>query len=198
MSAEDRREEYRGVVLVARLWKDKYQGKAWSSGSELAAVAGDSIEAVLRDLKDEVDSKWRIEEPGSCISYPSQTEYEKAISRVLDHVSENYLLMLKAHFAAPNKTLTARELAKAAGYRDWQSANLHYGTLARKVGETMLFQPRRRESGEPIWTLVLAYGDESDPDGDEFRWTMREEVAAALVQAGIVKSIGSHAAEPDN
>ncbi|MEQ8694603.1 MAG: hypothetical protein RIC85_04690 [Gammaproteobacteria bacterium] len=189
MPSEDRREEYRGAVLVARLWKGKYQGKAWSAGSEVATVRGESIEAVLSNLKSAVDAEWRIEEMGSPIAYPSQEEYEKALLNIIDNVPETYLLMLKAHFRAPDRILTARQLARAASYKDWQSANLHYGTLARRVGEAMLFQPRPRKSGEPIWTLVLAKGDDSDPDSEEFRWEMRDELAQALKITGIVQNV---------
>ena len=46
--------------------------------------------------------------------------------------------MLKAHAAAPRQTLSASELAKAAGFKSFHAVNLQYGQfgalLAREIG----------------------------------------------------------------
>ena len=39
--------------------------------------------------------------------------------------------LFRAHYSAPNHTLTSTELADAAGYKGWQGANLQYGLLGK-------------------------------------------------------------------
>lgn len=90
-------------------------------------------------------------------------------------------LMLRAHANAPDRTLTSREIARAAGYDSYSSANAHYGKLGRKVAEFLDLQPLVSSSrNEPVWTMAIADGKETEHAEDIWRWQMYPEVAEAL------------------
>jgi hypothetical protein len=94
--------------------------------------------------------------------------------------------MLKALFSAPNRTLTATQLAAAAGYTSYASANEKFGKLARMVAEDLGFVPDQRPDGSPIWTLTLASADPNWREDDrEWRWAMRQQVADCLIMMNL-------------
>lgn len=86
--------------------------------------------------------------------------------------------MLQAHYHAPDRTLTATQMAKALGYPKYSAANLHYGKLARLVGEQIGWHPLPDEA---IFVLVTF-----EKPHREWRWIMRPSVAQALEQLGWV------------
>lgn len=86
--------------------------------------------------------------------------------------------MLRAHYWAPNRTVTAEQLAGAIGYSSYVSVNMHYGRLARLVGEHLGYDPEPERLG----TLVRFEKRE-----DRWHWIMRQEVAQALEFLGWVQ-----------
>ena len=64
---------------------------------------------------------------------PLPAQYVDAMKRLLPSLSTAHLAMLKAHYRAADRSLTATELAKAAGYSGYASANLQYGLMARNL-----------------------------------------------------------------
>ena len=90
--------------------------------------------------------------------------------------------MLTALHSAPDQTLTATQLAAAAGYDSYASANEKFGKLARMIAEDLDFQPPRRADGSPLWTATLATeADTGAPTSDgQWRWKMRLEVAECM------------------
>lgn len=91
-------------------------------------------------------------------------------------------LMLAAHVEA--ETMTAGELAAAAGWESYGSANIHYGWLAREVAQTLgLAVPAGDSTGDPVWTYALADEAERSPAG-EFRWRIHPELVEGLRQSG--------------
>jgi hypothetical protein len=182
-------EEYKRCKLVARRSGGIYKGKAWKGNLELAAADGQSTSAVLEKLRGAVDERVRIEKAGKKMTYPSASDYTKAFVAVQNKLPDAYIAMLRAHYFAARRTQTARQLAQAAKYKDWQSANLHYGTLGKIIGEELMFQPAfRTGTTDPIWTRMLAIpADQQEGISEaEFQWQMREEVARALEEVGIV------------
>ena len=45
--------------------------------------------------------------------------------------------MLQTHYDAPERTLTATQMARALDFSVFGAANLHYGGLAKRVGEQL-------------------------------------------------------------
>jgi hypothetical protein len=118
---------------------------------------------------------------------PSSEEFAEAFACLGSKVGAHHWVMLKALLAAPGRTRTATELAAAAGYPSFASANEKFGKLGRMVAEELGYDPERRADGTIIWTTTLATGvPTSGQDGDGlWRWTMRPEVADCLLQMNV-------------
>lgn len=79
--------------------------------------------------------------------------------------------MLRAHYNAPERTITAILMAGALGYSHYSTANSQYGKLAAAVGELTGFSP----AAEKLGALVTF-----DMRNSEWHWILRPEVAVAL------------------
>ncbi|ADI14629.1 HNH endonuclease [Truepera radiovictrix] len=103
----------------------------------------------------------------------------RALSQL--RLTENDLKLLRAHYAAPRMTVTAKEMARRTGYKHFGAANLHYGKLGRRLADALGLALEY-----PVQSLVtMAW-----PTG-ECAWTLRPQVQEALEQLGLVA-----AAEP--
>lgn len=98
------------------------------------------------------------------------SEYVSAFQNL--EISPHYLKMLMLNYLAPNRTLTATEMAKAMGYDHYTAANLHYGTLGGMVGKKLGWNPLPQYK---VNVLV----DFDKPDA-EWTWIMKPEVAEAI------------------
>jgi len=101
---------------------------------------------------------------------PPTNAYVDAFRR-LGELSDSQIQMLRLHYHAPERTVTARELALATGYTHHSVANALYGQLGRRIGEALNFKPTK----EHVGALVTF----NKPDG-KWRWIMRPQVAEAL------------------
>jgi putative restriction endonuclease len=90
------------------------------------------------------------------------------------------LEMLQTHYHAPERTISASQMARALGFKTFGGANLQYGNLAKRVGEKLGFEPETS-------LFVLATFDW--PAG-ECEWIMRQQVAEALETLGWVAGFG--------
>jgi len=116
---------------------------------------------------------------GESVPAISSEDYRQALEALGSSISETQRSLLRAHYRAPGRTLTASELAQAANLGSYQATNSNYGRLGRLVGEWITF-PFESE----FWVESLATWHR-DPDG-ELRLTMRPELALALEQLGWV------------
>lgn len=185
MSDLDRKtDEYRGYVLVARVvGYQKVNGLLWLDGKKGASCEGTSLDGVMRMLVEIVDDNIRLKR----MKGPADAaEYAWAFGKIMEHVSEGHCAMLRAHYHAENRILTARQLAKAAGYANFNAANLQYGHLGRMISNLIGNGWIRHEyTGEPIWTYGIATGPTGkDVDTVEWEWQLRPEVAQALELLG--------------
>lgn len=112
------------------------------------------------------------------MSLPNVQDYVAAFRAVLPEAPVGHRLMLSAHLGAPNREITATQLAAATNYHNYSAANLQYGKLARKVCEYLRFAPAIGNSGEPTYTYILARSRKTS--GEDWIWTMHEPVATAL------------------
>lgn len=121
-------------------------------------------------------------------SAPSQAiasveQFKNALLAVRDkNMPSTHLVMLRAQCRATNSTITSTKLAEAAGYQNYNAANLQYGTLANKVAESLGFSPAARADGSLMWWTTLSYSDEGigEPETGQFQFVMRPELAQAL------------------
>lgn len=123
------------------------------------------------------------EQGGSAV--PTSQEYVKAFNRLTD-ISADQVNILRLHYHAQDRTLTARQLARSMGHRHYGVANSFYGRLGRLVGEQLDFNPMKERLG----TLVTF-----DKRCGEWHWLMRPEVAEAIESLGWVDGIGQLMAE---
>jgi hypothetical protein len=109
----------------------------------------------------------------------SADDFKRAFEQVT--VNEGQMAILRVHYRAPNKTMTARQLAEATGYRSYKATNSQYGHLATAICEIL---------GHPVncpdkILLLVQVGDRSEKES-ECPLVMRPQVAEALEQLGWV------------
>lgn len=108
---------------------------------------------------------------------PSPHQYAAALHEIGAAVTPVQIHILRLHFEAPRRTITATGMSQAFGY-SYQFANLHYGRLAHLVGEKLDFSPDSVHLGSLV---------EFEKRNDEWHWIMREELAQALEILGWVE-----------
>jgi hypothetical protein len=190
------REQAHGRYLVktgprGTLWQARaYIGDQLIGDIQVAATAEQALASLLSDL-DARDSL--IHAGRGADGSPSAIEYVEAFDR-LGGLPTSYEAMLEAHLNAPDHLISASHLAAAAGYTNWSAANLHYGTLGRRLAEQLNYNPPTRPDGSVIWTyaLAIAPGDgdldseqiyaalERSLDDPHFEWLLRPQVVEAL------------------
>lgn len=101
-------------------------------------------------------------------------QYKAALALLEDEMPHKHRLMLEAHYRAPGRRLTARQLAARVGYANFGVVNLQYGTLARKICDILGLRLKYH-------VLVLAEFVTPKTGLDrELLWVMRPELAKAL------------------
>jgi predicted HNH restriction endonuclease len=94
-------------------------------------------------------------------------------------IAPHQSLMLQAHFHATNCDITAKQLSRALGYRNFRAANAHYGKLARLVGEKLGWKPLPEQY---LGILVTFEKPEK-----EWHWILRPAVVEAIKQLGLIE-----------
>lgn len=97
------------------------------------------------------------------------------------NIAQHHLKMLQAHYYAFDRTLTATQMSKAMGYRNYNASNLHYGKLGRLVGKKLGWEPAKEEAQGADAVYILA---EFEKPGREWLWIMRTQVAQAMERLG--------------
>jgi len=100
--------------------------------------------------------------------------------RAIRGLTDSHVQMLRIHYHAFERTITAKQLALAVGFNSYSIANAQYGRLGRLVGEQLLYNPEPERLG----TLVRF-----EKRRGEWHWLMRPEVAQALEILGWVEGI---------
>jgi hypothetical protein len=109
---------------------------------------------------------------------PSVADYKAALSAV--QMSDGQRDMLRAHYLAPNHTITSTELADAAGYKGWQGANLQYGLLGKKLRDILNYFDNY---GQESYVIAQFYEPGSRGNTD-WLWGMHPNVIEALHSLG--------------
>lgn len=111
----------------------------------------------------------------------SADDYVRAFDAVQDGISLLQRQMLLAHFSAPDRSITARQLAAAVGLSKFNAANLHYGKLARLLGSMLGNNP----AADNV-SLLASLVPPGTRGNKEWLWVMRPQVAQALQLLGFV------------
>lgn len=110
------------------------------------------------------------------MSTPTVEQFARALRSLRKPVGRQ-LEFLRAHEQAPGRAATVTRLAKAVGYRNYRPINLHYGKLARRIGEA-LGQPNA-----PL-SLLAAVAKPESISNREWVLIMHPQFAAALKGEG--------------
>lgn len=110
---------------------------------------------------------------------PEPQRYAHAF-RSIQGLTDTHIQLLRVHYHSPERTITAKRLARSVGYSSYSVANSQYGRLARLVGDQLDYHPEPERLG----TLVLF-----DKRQGELHWVMRPEVAEALELLGWVEGV---------
>ena len=100
----------------------------------------------------------------------SVEEYKLGLHSIRRRMNPKHFEMLQAQYAAPNRTVTAPQLATAISYSSFNPVNLHYGKLGRLLSDELGRTPKRDIDGTIYWFLVLSSGARSKSG---YLWTMR-------------------------
>lgn len=178
---ERRRVVHKQYMIIAATLKDKRPAAVvWEDTTKLFESEGDTLDDAVAKAKSWIDQQVEDRVAKRSKSHVA-TEDEYLLAFRTLKIGRLHQAMLRAHANAPARTMTATELAKAAGYESYETANSQYGTLARRIAEYLDIQPKlsdRRE--EPVWTSILADGAEEGNEQGHWRWVMHTEVAQAL------------------
>lgn len=179
-------EKYRSFDLASAFFKGAYIGRVTKGKETLFEVKGGGIDENLEKLRTYVDGKF-AEQISTDAKTPEVEAYIQAFKTILKSLSDGHMAMLKAHYEAIERTVTATELAAAAHYRNYSAANLQYGIVGKALFDELPIHLPTRNNGTPIYTFSLAEAGERNGDEDHWRWKMRPQVAKALEYLGLTR-----------
>lgn len=122
---------------------------------------------------------------------PTTRQIEVALTQLLETPSRktgNGLAMLKAHYYRAGQTISAVQLAQAAGYDSYSTGNEHYGWFAHKLADLMNHVPARNAGDALRWTYALCTASPQTDQEGHFQWVLRPEVSQALENLGLVQT----------
>jgi hypothetical protein len=106
-------------------------------------------------------------------------QYKAALSVIRNQLSDGHIAMLRAQYLAPERALTASELAIAAQYRSYHGANLQYGRMSLLLRHALGYWEDGVASSVLSW--FIPPGAAGNP---EWLCVMHEAVAQALTELG--------------
>lgn len=165
------------TVHALRIGKS-FKARALAGDHRVVDGEGDSAAAAIAAVRGKLE-QFR---PARRADVPLAREYRYALALLGRKVTTGQWAMLRAHAAAPDRTLTATQLAEAAGYADYTAVNLHYGKLGAAIAKLLDIPLPTGTNGKPVSTFALATGTGED-DLAQWRWTMHEELAEAVAEA---------------
>lgn len=185
-------EEVKSVVagkytLVARFHEGVNKGALWADGKVVETVQGSTLEEAWTLLGARLYAKLSAQAAQRGGLAPTAEEARRAFLTIGGRLTTGHKAMLRAHLQAPEHQITARGLAKAAGYAGYSAANLQYGLLGAMLYAEMPEPLPTRADGTPVMTCMIGYGqDQRTSPEDEWIWTMRTHIVEGLRGSGIL------------
>lgn len=121
---------------------------------------------------------------------PSAEQYVEALleSPIADPRTERATAqrkMLLFHYAAHNRTVTYTQLANAAGYPDYRTANAYYGRLGKFLGDALEVNfARSGKTGEVFYSSAIGIDNPFKSSKQEYQLVMHHELAKAIEELG--------------
>ncbi len=171
--ATKRHEVYSEATLKRLTWNNL----GYRFGRQFGEASPDQIGGVYDQLAILWERVWGVGSEREGSAAPSAEQYLAAFGK-LSSVTDSQIQMLRLHYNAPGRTITATQLSHAAGYSHYSIANSQYGRLGRLVGEQLEYNPMKERLG----TLVTF-----EKRQGEWHWIMRPQVAEALERLGWVE-----------
>jgi hypothetical protein len=106
-------------------------------------------------------------------------QYRGAFEKIRDQLTDKQREMLRAHYHAPDRKITARQLAEAVGYPNYSTVNLQYGVIGALLCELLGQEP----DSERLYVLLHFIRPHTEGNA-EWIWRMREPAAQALQELG--------------
>lgn len=156
---------------------------------ETLELALEKLAQALRDRDSAAITSRRID-PTHGFQILTSAEFSDALAAV--KMAPADWAMLRAHATAGESGLTAEGLARAASWPDYETANLQYGKLAKRVGDLLSYNFNLlpvAKGGKATATYILASGDWVGPNGT-FLWWMHPELIAAVQDRGTAGVVG--------
>ena len=99
--------------------------------------------------------------------------------------------------ASPGYATTWAQLAKAVGYPNWSSVNLHYGKFAERVARHLGLTDKPLDPGGTRWWLwaLVRWFEDRDPESGHTVFVLRRPAVEAMEWLGVVPLAGF--ASPD-
>lgn len=170
-----------GAAFTARA----FLADAKAGSGIVAETTGPTAEAALDDLvlvlaaRDSEQRSQRRAHPDVDLVIPTSAEYADALAAL--PVTPGQRAMLAAHRIAGDAGLTATQIADAASYASFASANLHYGKLGRMIADYFTIALPKDSAGRAdyVATNMLASAGHAQVNG-HWLWIMHPELRKAL------------------
>jgi hypothetical protein len=178
------KEEYRQHTLLAAHHEGKYKGRVWQMKELVHEQTGSDLESLIQELRDWVNSSIseRAEAQGERLN---AARLLLAVKQILPTLSDGQLAMLKAHYKANEQTLTAGDLARAAGYSGFSGANLQYGFIGKALQELNPIKLPKRTDGSDIYTFYIANASSNTGNEGYWHWKLKPEISDVIEQLGL-------------
>jgi putative restriction endonuclease len=126
--------------------------------------------------------------PLTRIARLSSAQFVKAFRKT--GITDRQRQMLQVHLNAPQHTITAQNLAKAIGFKNWNAVNSHYGRFAGKLCDELNVHPFHNIS-------ILTVPANVDDAEEQLQLQLRPAVVEALSELGITTKPSSTQADPE-
>lgn len=114
---------------------------------------------------------------------PTVEEYVEAFQLLEPRITDQQRAMLRVHYRASERTVTATELANLVGASSFRVANSQYGRLAGNLIDVMNWPYQGRYVN---LIILVTFTPPSRSSQKQWLWTMLPEVAEALEHLGWV------------
>ena len=111
---------------------------------------------------------------------PPTDQYIRGLRLVEKSLHPNHRAMLMAHYKAKGHTLTATELAEAAGYANWRGVNLQYGLFADRLAKAMNWQ----KPDDAQYSYAIASFSKPTEREEDWLWHMHPQLVKAIEHLG--------------
>ena len=179
------KEDYRQHTIVAYRRDGLFKGRIWKDKAIVHDTEGSDILDTIARLQRFVDKKL-LAEARIAGSTPDEARVLEGMLAILPELHDGQRAMLKAHYHADGQEITATELADAAGYANYSSANLHYGSIGKLLYELApIILPEYDDGSSPIYTFYLAEAAAESDNESNWKWKLRPEVSKAIEELGL-------------